>query len=73
VRRAIAGELRPLEIDRPVVVEVEYVNGVTADFAAVVPGAERVGDRGVRFEAPDPVTAYRGFLAGVRLAGIVDP
>ena len=72
VRRAIAGELRPLEVERPVVIEVEYVNGVTADFAAVVPGAVRFGDRGVRFEAPDPVTAYRGFLAGVRLAGIVD-
>jgi D-amino peptidase len=72
VRRATAGELRPLEIDRPVVIEVDYVNGVTADFAAVVPGAVRFGDRGVRFEGPDPVTAYRGFLAGIRLAGIVD-
>jgi D-amino peptidase len=72
VRRAIGGELRPLELERPVVVEVEYVNGVTADFAALVPGAVRFGDRGVRFEAPDPVTAYRGFLAGVRLAGIVE-
>jgi len=37
-----------------------------------VPGAERFGDRGVRFVAPDAVTAYRGFLAGVRLAGTVD-
>jgi D-amino peptidase len=72
VRRAIAGELRPLEVERPVVVEVEYVNGVTADFAAVVPGAVRFGDRGVRFEGPDPATAYRGFLAGVRLAGTVE-
>ncbi|MFL5725632.1 MAG: M55 family metallopeptidase [Chloroflexota bacterium] len=72
VRRAAAGELRPLDVERPVVIEVEYVNGVTADFAAIVPGAERFGDRGVRFEAPDPVTAYRGFLAGVRLAGIVE-
>jgi D-amino peptidase len=72
VKRAAGGELKLLEVDRPVVVEVEYVNGVTADFAAVVPGAVRFGDRGVRFEAPDPVTAYRGFLAGIRLAGIVD-
>ena len=72
VRRAIAAELTLLEVERPVVVEVEYVNGVTADFAAVVPGAARFGDRGVRFEASDPVTAYRGFLAGVRLAGTVE-
>ena len=72
VRRATAGELKLLEVERPVVVEVEYVNGVTADFAAIVPGAVRFGDRGVRFEAPDPVTAYRGFLAGIRLAGTVE-
>ena len=72
VRRASAGELQPLAVDPPVVVEVEYVNGVTADFAAIIPGAVRFGDRGVRFEAPDAVTAYRGFLAGVRLAGVVE-
>jgi D-amino peptidase len=72
VRRAIAGELRPLALDPPIVVEVEYRSAATADHAAVVPGAVRFGDRGVRFAAPDAVTAYRGFLAGVRLAGIVD-
>jgi D-amino peptidase len=72
VRRATAGEVQPLKLDPPVVVEVEYVNGVTADFAAIIPGAVRFGDRGVRFEGPDAVTAYRGFLAGVRLAGVVE-
>jgi D-amino peptidase len=72
VRRAAAGDLQLLVVDPPVVVEVDYRNAIAADYAAIVPGAERVGDRGVRFEAPDAVTAYRGFLAGVRLAGIVD-
>jgi D-amino peptidase len=72
VRRAIAGELRPLTLERPILIEVEYRNAIAADYAAIVPGAERFGDRGVRFETDDPVTAYRGFLAGVRLAGIVD-
>ena len=43
-----------------------------ADFAAIVPGAERIGDRGVRHTGDDPVGAYRGFLAGFRLAGTVD-
>jgi D-amino peptidase len=72
VRRALAGELQTLVLAPPVVIEVDYRNAIAADYAAIVPGAERVGDRGVRFEAGDPVTAYRGFLAGVRLAGIVD-
>jgi D-amino peptidase len=72
VRRAIGGDLELLALASPVVVEVEYVNAVSADHAAVVPGAVRFGDRGVRFEAPDAVTAYRGFLAGVRLASAID-
>ncbi len=71
VRRAAAGELRLLEVGSPVTIEVDYGNAGQADYAAVVPGAERYGDRGVRFTAPDPVTAYRGFLAGVRLASLV--
>jgi D-amino peptidase len=72
VRRAVSGDLKPLILEPPIIIEVDYRNASTADHAAIVPGAERYGDRGVRFEAQDPVTAYRGFLAGVRLAGLVD-
>lgn len=78
VRRAGAGAgggdagLQLLEVGRPVVIEVDYARGVVAGHAAIVPGAERVGDRTVRFVADDPVTAYRGFLAINRLAGAVD-
>jgi D-amino peptidase len=72
VTRATAGELATLQVDVPVVIEVEYARGVVADHAAIVPGAERFGDRGVRFASDDPVTAYRGFLAINRLAGTVD-
>ncbi|MEO8228405.1 MAG: M55 family metallopeptidase [Chloroflexota bacterium] len=72
VRRAIAGEMRPLVLDPPYAIEVTYQNALQADYACVVPGAERVGETGARFAADDPVVAYRGFLAGVRLAGLVD-
>ncbi len=72
VERARNGELRILELERPVVIEVDYAKGLQADYAAIVPNAERVGDRTVRHPGPDPITAYRGFLAGVRLAGLVD-
>lgn len=74
VHRAAPGARHPLRVldgDRPVVIEVDYERGVVADHAAIVPGATRVGDRTVRFEAEDPVTAYRGFLAINRLAGAV--
>jgi D-amino peptidase len=71
VRRAAAGELELLRVGPPVVIEVDYAKGVVADFAAIVPGAERVGDRGVRYVSDDPVTAFRGFLAGNRVASTV--
>ena len=72
VERANAGAMQLLQVDRPVVIEVDYRRPVEADFAATVPGADRIDDRTVRHSAPDPVTAYRGFLAGVRLAAIVE-
>ncbi len=71
VRRAAAGELGTLSVGPPVVIEIDYARGVVADIGAIVPGAERVGDRTVRFASNDPVTAFRGFLAINRLAGTV--
>ncbi len=72
VRRAAADELRALEVNRPVTIEIEYARGVVADHAAIVPGATRVGDRSVRYAGDDPVDAFRAFLAMNRLAGGVD-
>jgi D-amino peptidase len=46
--------------------------GPRGGLRAIVPDAERIGDRTVRHPGPDPITAYRGFLAGVRLASLVE-
>ena len=54
---AAAGALELLRVGPPVVIEVDYAAGVEADHAAIVPGAERVGDRGVRFASDDPAIA----------------
>jgi D-amino peptidase len=70
VRRAAARELAPLVVEAPVRLEVEYRHGGEAAHAAIVPGAERFGDRGVLIVAPDMPTAYRGFLAGIRLVSL---
>jgi D-amino peptidase len=72
VERARAGELRLLQTEGPVVIEVDYRRSLEADYAAIPPPAERVGDRTVRHVADDPLDAYRAFLAGVRLASLVD-
>ena len=72
VRRAAAGDLQPLVIEPPVVIEVDFARAAQADYAATPPFAERAGARGVRIEAADTVTAYRAFLAGIRLASLVE-
>jgi D-amino peptidase len=71
IRRAAAGELERLVVAPPVAIEVDYAKGVLADHAAIVPGAIRVGDRTVRFEFDDAVSAFRAFLAANRLAEAV--
>jgi D-amino peptidase len=68
VERAKAGEMRILDVGRPITLEAEYENAGQADYAAIVPGCERYGDRGVRVVTDDPIVAYRAFLAGVRIA-----
>jgi D-amino peptidase len=72
VLRAAAGELQPLVVAEPVTIEVDYAKGLVADMAASFPGAERIGDRTVRYAYPDAEDAFRAFVAGNRLAGIVD-
>ena len=72
VERARSAELSLLEVERPVVIEVDYRRALEADYAAIPPPAQRIGDRTVRHAADDPLAAYRGFLAGVRLASLVD-
>jgi D-amino peptidase len=71
VRRAQAGECQPLRTGSPAVIEVDWWRAVQADHAAIVPLAERVGDRTVRIEGPDIIAAYRAFLAGIRLVAVV--
>jgi D-amino peptidase len=72
VRAAAAGTLEVLLVPSPIVIEVDYRRGVEADHAAIVPGVERVDDRGIRIATDDPVLAYRAFLAANRLASGAD-
>jgi D-amino peptidase len=71
VERAGRGELKPLRLKAPIQVGVDFTHAGQADYAAVIPGFERHGDRGVRYDAADPIEAYRAFVAAVRIAGLV--
>jgi D-amino peptidase len=71
MQRSAEGRLRRLELSSPVVIEVDYQTPVQADYAAFLPGAERVGERGVKVRGDNAAEAFRAFLCGVRLSGLV--
>lgn len=71
VRGASAGSAeeapRTLRLDPPIRWAAEFRMPAQADFAAMVPGVEREGDRGIRYATDDPLDAFRAFLAAMRL------
>lgn len=74
VARAKSGDaaLQPLTFPAPLALGIEFAHAGQADVAATIPGFSRDGDRGVVYDAPDPVTLFRAFLSAVRLAGTAD-
>jgi D-amino peptidase len=63
--------LEPLRLAPPIAWAAEFRMPAQADFAAVVPGVTREGDRGLRYTIDDPLDAFRAFLAAMRLGGLV--
>lgn len=61
VRTALGrrSQIRPVQLARPVTIEVEVSNVEYADAAMLVPGMRRVAGRVVSYTAPDMATAYR--------------
>lgn len=53
----------PYRVETPVRLEIDFYYSPQADLAALIPTTERIGDRTLAFSAPDPLTAYRTFLA----------
>ena len=62
---------RPLVLEPPIEVGIDFHTAIQADWAGVVPGAWREGDRGVRYRAGDAIEAYRAFLALMRLGSSI--
>lgn len=61
-------EMRTYAPEPPLLGELDLRLPVMADYAAVLPGTERVGGRTVTFRADDGDAFYRTFLALTRLA-----
>jgi D-amino peptidase len=64
-------DLQPLTLEPPIEVGIDFHTAIQADWAAVVPGAWREGDRGVRYRGGDAIEAFRAFLAMMRLGSSI--
>lgn len=67
-----SNDLQPLVLEPPIVVGIEFAHAGQADFAAIIPGFVRMGDRAVRYEAAGGIEAYRAFVSAVRMAPTAD-
>ena len=67
-----AEPLRPLVLGSPIEVGIDFRHAGEADYAALIPGFRREGDRGVRYDATDGIDAFRAFVSAVRVATLAD-
>ena len=65
-------ELRALELPSPISLHIDFQLPGQADFVAMIPGFERDGDRGVRYDAPDAITLFRAFVVAADLSKSAD-
>lgn len=70
VKAALArrGQIKPVQLSKPVTIEIELADSAQADSAMMVPGMERVSGRVVRYTAPDMAVAYKISRLVMRLA-----
>ena len=62
------GEMPLYRLPAPLRVEIDLRQPMMADFAALVPGTERIGPRTVAFSSDDAEAMYRSFLCVMRIA-----
>lgn len=58
---AMRGELRPFTLEGPYILEISFMNTLQTDAAALVPGAQRMAGRTLRFECGE-VFELRRFI-----------
>jgi D-amino peptidase len=64
--------LRPLTLEPPLTLRIDFTHAGQADMAAVIPGFQRIDDRGVTYTTDDAVTLFRGFMSAARISRVAD-
>jgi len=70
--RGDGSNLQPLTMEPPIDLSIEFTTPGQADFAAVIPGFDRVGDRSVVFAADDAIVLFRAMITAIRVAPAAD-
>jgi D-amino peptidase len=65
-------DLQPLVLDAPISLRIDFVHAGFADMAAMIPGFDREGDRGVRFQSDDATTVFRAFVSAADVSRAAD-
>jgi D-amino peptidase len=68
VRLAMNNRPTPLQVTKPVTLELRFARSLQADVASVMPGAERIGANAVSWQGTDYLDCYRAFRAMMALA-----
>lgn len=69
-QQALVHRPKPIRLDPPFTLQVEFMKSEQADMAALTPGAERTGARGVRFTGNDYLQVFRAWRVLYNLAGL---
>ena len=67
-----SSELKPLVLETPLRLRMDFTHSGQADMAAVVPGFAREGDRSVVYSATDGVDLFRAFMTAARVSRVAD-
>ncbi|CAN5548689.1 M55 family metallopeptidase [soil metagenome] len=74
VEKLAGGEhhLQPLVLDGPISLRIDFAHAGFADMAAMIPGFDRQGDRGVHFQSDDATTVFRAFVSAADVSRAAD-
>ena len=61
-------DIKPLKFDKPINIEITFINTVMAEFASLIPGSKRVDGRKVSFSSNSYKEIYNFLMAALNLA-----
>ena len=64
-------EFQPLQIEKPIKIEITFPNILMGDLVALIPGSERSSDKSVSYSSDDPNEVLKFSYAAILLSSQV--